>query len=50
MGEAYVDAVSEAAGSLMLNSRRLHLQALIFVLMFIGWLGYEIYEWVWRMV
>ncbi|MBB3521030.1 hypothetical protein FHX03_000339 [Rhizobium sp. BK456] len=25
----------------MLNSRRLHLQAFIFALMFIGWLGYE---------
>jgi hypothetical protein len=42
MGEAYVDAVSEAAGSLMLNSRRLHLQALIFALMFIGVGVYEV--------
>jgi hypothetical protein len=28
----------------MFNSRRLHLQALIFALMFIGWLGYEAWK------
>jgi hypothetical protein len=28
----------------MLNSRRLHLQAFIFALMFIGWLGYEVWK------
>jgi hypothetical protein len=31
-----LDASSKIAGRLMFNSRRLHLQALIFALMFIG--------------
>ncbi|QIG68202.1 hypothetical protein EVB56_011 [Rhizobium phage RHph_Y1_10] len=34
----------------MFNSRKLHLQALIVVVMLIGLVVYEAYEWVWRMI
>jgi hypothetical protein len=34
----------------MFNSSKLHLQAFIFALMFIGWLGYEGWNWIWRMI
>lgn len=34
----------------MLNSPRLHLQALMAVVILLGVVMYEVYEWVWRMV
>lgn len=34
----------------MLNSRKLHLQALIIAVLLIGVIGYGAVKWVWRMI